>query len=467
MTHGRRNGPAGPTIDHDHSGAGKGGSSLNPSSIDVTFTDVEEMTFEASGLVDIFQTGVGPQNETVPQTQVAGRDLTNLGAPEHVFVRGDYLYSTSSPDDSFVTISVQDPTNPVEKANLTDGTDLATAEGLSVRGDHAFVCASGNDQLTSVDISDPESPSVNDTLTGSGILKIPRNIFIRGTKAYVAGNGGSIDVVDISDPSSMSHLGNYDEGSNFGEAGVFVRGDTLYLTFLQNDTLDLFDVSTDTPSRVGSVDLGDTSNPDRVFVRGDYAFVTTGGPVNEFKSVDVTDRTSPTEADSVSSNIDSPRGIFVAGDYAYVASSGNDQIVLVDVSDPTSMSERGTYSNAPQGAEACFVANSYLFSVGAGTPVLTVHGNGGALDTGTVTATGGSSPAVDTTITNVNLEETQAHDLVVYPDSAHNFDYAFNYDWGFQWDESDSGVDINLTVNWDTDPGNNNDVTLRWELVSP
>lgn len=91
------------------------------------------------------------------------------------------------------------------------------------------------------------------------------------------------------------------------------------------------------------------------------------------------------------------------------------------------------------------------------------------LDTGTVTASGGSTPAVDTTLTNVGISQTDPHDLVVYPDAdpGFNADYAFNYDWGFQWDDDVSEVDINLTVNWDTDPGATNDVTLRWELVQP
>lgn len=89
------------------------------------------------------------------------------------------------------------------------------------------------------------------------------------------------------------------------------------------------------------------------------------------------------------------------------------------------------------------------------------------LDRGTVTATGGSSPALDATITNVGISETEPHNLVVYVESGVAADYAYNYDWGFQHDNTNGEQDINLTVNWDTDPGTGNDVTLRWELVSP
>lgn len=87
--------------------------------------------------------------------------------------------------------------------------------------------------------------------------------------------------------------------------------------------------------------------------------------------------------------------------------------------------------------------------------------------TGTVTASGGSSPAVTTTLQNVALTQTSAHDFLVYVDADPSFNatYAWNFDYGFRWDNANSQVDINLTVNWDTDPGSGNDVTLRWKLL--
>lgn len=104
-----------------------------------------------------------------------------------------------------------------------------------------------------------------------------------------------------------------------------------------------------------------------------------------------------------------------------------------------------------------------------------VNGNFNTLDTnvvyelktGTITASGGSSPAVDTKITGVSSNQTEPiANVQLWVDSDPNFnaDYAFNYDWGQHWDDSDGEIDINITVNWDTDPGNNNDVTLRYSI---
>lgn len=87
-------------------------------------------------------------------------------------------------------------------------------------------------------------------------------------------------------------------------------------------------------------------------------------------------------------------------------------------------------------------------------------------DTGTFTASGGSSPAVDTVV-NTSLAQTDAYDVLLYVDSdpAFNADYQFNYDHAHFWDDSAGTLKIDWTVNWDTDPGASNDVSLRWEVI--
>ena len=88
------------------------------------------------------------------------------------------------------------------------------------------------------------------------------------------------------------------------------------------------------------------------------------------------------------------------------------------------------------------------------------------LYTTTVTATGGSQPAVDTTITGISPTQDESLTIDVYVDSdpSFNANYAFNYDYSLQWDDANSQLDLLLTVNWDTDPGSGNDVTLRVEV---
>lgn len=93
---------------------------------------------------------------------------------------------------------------------------------------------------------------------------------------------------------------------------------------------------------------------------------------------------------------------------------------------------------------------------------------GNQIDSDTITASGGSTPAFDSTIAGITATQTASvTDVAVYVESdpAFNADYAFNFDYGLQWDDSDGELDLLLTVNWDTDPGGGNDVTLRWEAI--
>lgn len=87
-------------------------------------------------------------------------------------------------------------------------------------------------------------------------------------------------------------------------------------------------------------------------------------------------------------------------------------------------------------------------------------------DEGTITASGGATPAADTVV-STSLGQTDAYDVLLYVDAdpAFDADYQFNYDYAHRWDDSTSTVKIDFTVTWDTDPGAGNDVTLRWEVI--
>jgi len=90
----------------------------------------------------------------------------------------------------------------------------------------------------------------------------------------------------------------------------------------------------------------------------------------------------------------------------------------------------------------------------------------GLADNGTITLSGGSTPAVNTTITDVSSTQTSAFRIVVGVNSDPSFDadYAFNYDFSAIWDDSDGSWDIEITVNWDTDPGSSNDITAFYRV---
>lgn len=106
-----------------------------------------------------------------------------------------------------------------------------------------------------------------------------------------------------------------------------------------------------------------------------------------------------------------------------------------------------------------------------GSTITSAGGKGSVLnqvDSGTVTATGGASPAVEAHLDNVSDEQLLDYFVLVYVDQdpGLSVDYAFNFDYVHYWDETNATLDMDLVVNWDVDPGGGNDVTLRWEVLN-
>lgn len=83
------------------------------------------------------------------------------------------------------------------------------------------------------------------------------------------------------------------------------------------------------------------------------------------------------------------------------------------------------------------------------------------------TATGGAFPAADVVLDGVTDDQFQTLDVVVTVDADPAFaaDYGFNYDWTRTWDDTGGHIDIGVQVNWDTDPGAGNDVSLTAHVV--
>jgi hypothetical protein len=262
---------------------------------------------------------------------------------DYVTVAGNYAYVGS---DGLRVIDVSDPANPIEVGYFGIG-----RSDVAVQGDYAYV-ADEYYGLWVVDVSDPTNP------TEVGYCNTPAvDVVVDGDYAYVAGWSSGLRVVDVSNPAYPIEVGNT---SGYAYS-VAVEGGYAYVVESFFGSLDVIDVSD--PSNPYGV--SSTYTPEGalgVAVVGGYAYVTleasdTSGWLGSLRVFDVSNPASPSEVDFYDTT-GSAYDVAVAGGYAYVANGGG--LAVIDVSDPASLSEAGFY-HAPGDARQVAVAGHYAY----------------------------------------------------------------------------------------------------------
>ena len=143
----------------------------------------------------------------------------------------------------------------------------------------------------------------------------------------------------MTNPYSVTYVGNYDTSGTAGAYDVYVSGKYAYVAD-DDSGLQIIDVSTPSePTRVGTYDT--TGNARWVYVVGKYAYIAdaTAG----LTIVDVSTPASPTYVGNYTPG-SSPTAynVYVSGRYAYLA-DGASGVQIIDVSNPASPTKTGTY----------------------------------------------------------------------------------------------------------------------------
>jgi len=173
------------------------------------------------------------------------------------------------------------------------------------------------------------------------------DLFVSGERAYTSDGSSGLQIVDISDPTNPTFLGNYDT-SDLAE-GVFVKGDYAYVAEYFNG-LRVIDVSDPAnPSAVGSY-----NTPERAYaveIKGELAYVADGS--SGLQIIDISTPSGPSYVGSVDTP-GSARELVVAGDYAFVADAA-EGLAVIDVWNPASPT---LVAQVPTPAWAVSVADS-------------------------------------------------------------------------------------------------------------
>jgi len=243
---------------------------------------------------------------------------------------GDDVLAVAQAHRGLRTLDVSDPTSPVELAILDLGWHV---EGVDVVGDRAYVVGT---YFWVVDISDPMTPVLLGETHFSGF-----DVEVIGSTAYVAALSRGLVTVDVTDPAIPSEIGNLDFGSSEYEH-IDVLGD---IAVLRGPTIEVVDI-TDPSSPLSLSTIDDSMGVSGgVAMMGRWLFVPTGGLLHVF---DLVDPTQPVEVVAHAQ----PRNILsigVAGTVVYLGPYAVDisyEVESWDMVDPLNPVLMGTHGEA-------------------------------------------------------------------------------------------------------------------------
>ena len=212
-------------------------------------------------------------------------------------VQGQYVYLESSTGTASTNLlQIYNVSNPSSPAFVGSVEIPLYSLGLWVSGKYAYVISYVGDSSAStlevVDVSNPASPTiVGSANTGTAGLHVA-DIKVVGSYAYVAGqsNGPSeILLFDVSNPASPYLLGSLPTGHS--PQGLDVEGSYWYQTIYDGNSLNIYNISNPSSlSQAGTASLIGTCKPDDVTVEGTTAYVA----CYENSSVAVVDVSNPT-----------------------------------------------------------------------------------------------------------------------------------------------------------------------------
>ncbi len=306
-----------------------------------------------------------PVNPTLSGT------LTFSGSPAGVsiYVNGKNAYALTA--NGLVSINIENKANPTAISYLSIAGIAGTFNrALTVVGKYAYIASYASNTLNIVDISNPKSMSIVGTITDNSLLTGASSVYVSGNYAYVGDyTTNTVSVVDVSNPYSLRVVGHVTDATKLSSVeDVYVNGKYAYAVSRDNNYLVVIDVSVpDSPTIVGSVSDGTNMNgPLSVYVSGNYAYVA-GNISKSLALVDISDPTTPTVAGSLidATNLNGINSVYVSGKYAYVTAASANSLSIVDISTTTSLKLIGIYSSSSNlsAPGSVFISGKYAYIV--------------------------------------------------------------------------------------------------------
>jgi hypothetical protein len=315
-----------------------------------------------NGEVDIFVVLKRAIAESSPESSLiyvtdANRDTLQIGMHQNM------------PPTRLLTFDISSPDNP-QLVNEYIQSDLGKYRYLIQEEDHLFI-TDGNYGVRIFDVSTPSFP-----IQLGGVATAAENHFVAlsedGKYAYVTQTfGGTVRVIDISDPGLPTEVGEYWDGDWNTNRQPKTKGNFLYLPHTWGvKTLDVSDPIN--PSLVGEFGATPLSYgaPD-ISIFGNHAYVSISErQVNDYhKQIYIYDLTNPGNPIQISSLFlttsykqPHPPYLFAQGNYLYAVLYNEKRLYVIDVHDPANPIIIGDLQddNLDKGTRL-YVANDYAY----------------------------------------------------------------------------------------------------------
>ncbi len=296
-----------------------------------------------------------------------------------------YAVAVSNAEDGFQIVDISRPDKPRGLGNLVDsnlpqrlldgarGVATFTAGGKT----YAAIASHADDGIQVFSVSDLAHPQSAGRLEDNGFRLLDGatgvTTFTIGSNTYAAvtsQHDGGLQLVNVTDPSSLTAPGRLEDGgsrllADTSSVDTFKRGGSTYAVVASwgDDGLEIIDVSNpSSPAETGR--LADDSDMLLRGIRAVDAFEAGGSAYvavashgeNGLQIVDVSDPANPSPAGKLADGGDRLLGgasgveIFWVGQavYAAVASQSDDGLQIVDVSDQDNPAEAGSLRDGPR-----------------------------------------------------------------------------------------------------------------------
>jgi hypothetical protein len=261
--------------------------------------------------------------------------ITLLGSYA-IQIQGNYAYIPSSGGSTLYIVNITNPSNPSVTGSLAITGSPGSLYSCVVSGNYCYI-STQNKGLTVVDVTTPSAPS--QIYQEGGTTNKSFGIAINGNTLYTTNYQTTapwtvryLKTWDITTPSSPTLQNTYTLPAGTKPLGINVSGNTAFVSDVNTNTIQVIDITTPTsPSYLSSLTASGLFNSDFTSITAmpndNYVYIpsgsnaTYGGFIDMF---DITNRSLPIKIATAFTNVPTSvfGGIAIANGYIYAGDYG-------------------------------------------------------------------------------------------------------------------------------------------------